>query len=141
MTSEYMLRSFLGFAHSGWRWLVLITAAAALLWAVLRVLGRADSPRLTRLSLLAFTISMDVQVLLGILHFIERATQNGLYDSLWIHFVVGIVALGVLHGLTARARRQQGVAQARTHLIAVVASFGIVFLGVAVLVGGLPRWF
>lgn len=141
MTSEFMLSSFLGFAHSGWRWLVLITAVAALLWALLRVLGRADNPRLTRLSMLLFTVSMDMQVLLGILHFVERATQNSLYDGLWIHFVVGIVALGALHGLTARARRQQGVAQARTHLIAVVASFGIVFLGVAALIGGLPRWF
>ncbi len=141
MTSDFMMRSFLGFAHSGWRWVVLITAAVALLWALLRVLGRADNPRLTRLSVLLFTIGMDMQVLLGILHFVERATQDGLYDGLWIHFVVGILALGALHGLTARARRQQGVAQARTHLIAVVASFGIVFLGVAALVGGLPRWF
>jgi hypothetical protein len=141
MTSEFMMSSFLGFAHSGWRWLVLITAVVALLWAVLRLLGSADNARLTRLSMAFFTISMDVQVLLGILHFVERATQNGLYDGLWIHFVVGILALGALHSLTARARRQQGVAQARTHLIAVVASFGIVFLGVAALVGGLPRWF
>ncbi len=141
MTSEYMMRTFLGLSHSGWRWVVVVTALLAFAWALVRVLQKRDNPRLTRLSMLAFTIGMDMQVLFGILHFIERLTQNALYEGIWIHLALGLVALGILHGLTARARRQEPNVQARTHLIAVAASFAIVFVGVAVLVGGLPRWF
>jgi FtsH-binding integral membrane protein len=140
MTSEYMMRTFLGFAHSGWRWVVILTALVAFAWAFIRLVRGTDNPRLTRFSMLAFTIGMDMQVLFGILHFLERLSQDAIYDGIWIHLVLGLVALGVLHGLTARARRQTGQAQARTHLIAVVASFALVFVGVASLIGGLPRW-
>lgn len=140
MTSEYMMRTFLGFAHSGWRWVVVLSALLAFGWALVRVAGKAENARLTRLSMLAFTISMDMQVLFGILHFIERLAQNALYEGLWLHLALGLVALGVLHGLSARARRQEAQAQARTHLIAVAASFALVFIGVASLIGGLPRW-
>ncbi|RMF52301.1 MAG: hypothetical protein D6749_05350 [Chloroflexota bacterium] len=141
MTSEYMQRTFLGFAHSGWRWIVIVTAVIAFAWALARLLGRPDNPRLTRLSMLAFTIGMDMQVLFGILHFIERLSQNAVYDGLWIHLALGLVALGILHPLTVRARRQAPKAQARTQLLAVMASFALVFFGVAALIGGLPRWF
>jgi hypothetical protein len=135
-----MMRTFLGFAHSGWRWIVVLSALLAFAWALVRITRNVEQARLTRLSMLAFTISMDMQVLFGILHFIERLSQNALYDSLWIHLALGLVALGVLHGLSARARRQAAQRQARTHLIAVVASFALVFIGVAPLVGSLPRW-
>jgi heme A synthase len=140
MTSEYMLRTFLGFAHSGWRWIVVLSALLAFGWALVRLARKTENARLTRLSMLAFTIGMDMQVLFGILHFIERLSQNAIYDGLWIHLALGLVALGVLHGLSARARRQEAQAQARTHLMAVVVSFALAFVGVATLVGGLPRW-
>lgn len=140
MTSEYMMRTFLGFSHSGWRWVVILTALVAFAWALIRLVRGTDNARLTRFSMLAFTIGMDMQVLFGILHFLERLSQNAIYDGIWIHLVLGLVALGILHGLTARARRQAGQAQARTQLIAVVASFALVFLGVTSLIGGLPRW-
>jgi len=140
MTSEYMMRTFLGFAHSGWRWVVLLSALIAFGWALVRLARKAENARLTRFSMLAFTIGMDMQVLFGILHFVERLTQDAIYDGLWIHLALGLVALGVLHGLSARARRQEAQAQARTHLMAVVVSFALAFVGVATLVGGLPRW-
>ncbi|MDW8300571.1 MAG: hypothetical protein RML95_14670 [Anaerolineae bacterium] len=141
MPSEYMMETFLGFAHSGWRWVVILTALLAFVWALIRVVRQTDNARLTRLTMLAFTIGMDMQVLFGVLHFLERLSQDSVYDGIWIHLVLGLVALGVLHGLTAYARRQTASVQARTHLIAVIASFALVFVGVATLVGGLPRWF
>jgi len=140
MTSEYMMRTFLGFSHSGWRWIVVLSALVAFGWALVRLTRKAENAHLTRLSMLAFTIGMDMQVLFGILHFVERLAQNAIYDGLWIHLALGLVALGVLHGLSARARRQEAQAQARTHLMAVVVSFALAFVGVATLVGGLPRW-
>ncbi|MFQ3535184.1 MAG: hypothetical protein SNJ58_04840 [Aggregatilineales bacterium] len=140
MASEYMMRTFLGLAHSGWRWVVILTALVAFAWALIRVVRGTDNSRLTRFSMLAFTIGMDMQVLFGILHFLERLSQDAIYDGLWLHLISGLAALAILHGLTARARRQAAPAQARTHLIAVIASFALVFVGVAALVGGLPRW-
>jgi hypothetical protein len=140
MTSEYMMRTFLGFAHSGWRWIVVVSALIAFGWALVRLTRQVGNAPLTRFSMLAFTVSMDMQVLFGILHFVERLAQNAIYDGLWLHLALGLVALGVLHGLLARARRQEAKAQARTHLIAVGASFALAFIGVATLVGGLPRW-
>jgi hypothetical protein len=140
MTSEYMLRTFLGFAHSGWRWAVVLSALIAFGWALIRLTGKAEDARLTRFSMLAFIISMDMQVLFGLLHFVERLSLGAIYDGIWLHLALGVVALGVLHGLSARARRQEAQAQARTHLMAVVVSFALAFVGVATLVGGLPRW-
>ncbi|GAB4548165.1 MAG: hypothetical protein OHK0023_10760 [Anaerolineae bacterium] len=135
------MQSFLGSAHSGWRWIVLLSAAFATVWLGLTLVGALKNARVERVVILIYAIALDVMWLLGLLHFIERLTVNGFYAELLIHLAVGLIALGFMHAMIRRARKQDGMARTRLNFLAVIVPLVLVFFGVAVLVGGLGRWF
>lgn len=141
MPSEFMMQSFLGSAHSGWRWIVLLSAVFAAVWLALTLVGVMKNARVERIAMLLYTIALDMMWLLGLLHFVERLTVNGFYSELLIHLAVSLVALGFMHAMARRAQKQDGLARTRLNFVAVVGPLLLVFFGVAALVGGLGRWF
>lgn len=109
-------------AHNLLRWAVLLAAAFALLRAYRGWLGRRAWERADRAAGLLFGISLDVQVLLGVVLylFVSPITRGalgdlaGAFQSAGLRFfvfdhVIGmLVALALVHIGSARARRAAG---------------------------------
>jgi hypothetical protein len=102
---------------------LLLTLVAA---AVLLATGRT-SARASALALRGDLISASVQALLGILLFVLGfATRGSAYmANLWLHYLLGLAAVGVVSAMAARARRAPDTEARR---------YGGIFLGVLILV-------
>jgi hypothetical protein len=107
--------------HSFVRWLVLIAALAATVWAFIGWFGGRTWGRLDERLGLFFTITMDVQVLLGILLLlISPLVRAGLSDLgaamadptlrffLLVHWLLMLIAVGLAHMGSRLARKADG---------------------------------
>lgn len=115
------------YAHSGLRFLVLLTAVIAalvLLWG-----WRAGRPFAgqSRAVTAVFTGALDLQVLLGILLVVLRP----FYPALMGHIFMMLAAAAAAHALTAYGRKQADTR--RAHLI----SFFGVALALVLILGGI----
>jgi hypothetical protein len=92
--------------HGFLRWLVLLAALGALGVALASWLGSAASEKMARQAMLAFVISLDIQVLLGIFIYIgEQRWAGGGRQFQFEHPILMLVALAIAHVAAARARR------------------------------------
>ena len=94
-------------AHSILRWIVLLAGVASLAVALASWFGSATD-RTARQALLAYAISLDVQVLLGILIWaLGNYWQSPIRQFRFEHPIMMLLALIVAHVAAARARRAQ----------------------------------
>ncbi len=92
--------------HSLWRWVVLLTAVFAVVLALLSATGRRPWNAVSDRTALFFTISMDVQLLIGLaLWLLQARWGDGLYLG-YIHPVVMIAAVGLAHMGKMRADKE-----------------------------------
>lgn len=121
------MENMLFYAHSGLRFLVLLTAAiaaAVLLWGWRS--GRPFAGQ-SRAVTAVFTGTLDLQILLGIATVLVRPW----YGALIGHLVMMLAAAGAAHALTVYGRKQADAR--RAHLI----SFVGVVLALLLIVGGI----
>jgi hypothetical protein len=117
--------------HSLLRWVVLAAALVALVVAALAWLGSATTDRQGRLATLIFVVSIDVQVIVGIL--IYLLGNFWLYPNTQIrieHPVMMLLALAVSHLAAARARRSSGLPAARLRTISIAVSLLLILVGI-----------
>ena len=102
---------------------LLLTIAAA---AVLLATGRTTS-QLSSTIVRADLISASIQFVLGLLLVIMAfVLGNASYiGGMWLHFLLGIAAVGVISMMAARARRAPTLEARR---------YGLIFVGILVLV-------
>jgi hypothetical protein len=94
--------------HDIWRWVVLITAAATIVRALVGWLSQGPWNSLDdRLGML-YTVALDVQVLLGlILYILEQRWRLSDPFFAFIHPLVMIIALALAHIGRSRCRKAQ----------------------------------
>src|ERR1043165_601670 len=91
--------------HNIWRFVVLIAALGALLLALLAYLGTREWDNLSDRFSFFFPITMDVQVLIGILVWLLADYDHNDTFLRWIHPVAMLVAVGLAH--VGRRRSEQ----------------------------------
>lgn len=117
--------------HNIWRWLVLIAAVAAIVLALLAATGSrpwdATSDRLG----LIFTITMDIQVLVGIIIWLLEQRWSGDAYLGYIHPILMLGAVALAHVGRSRADKAQGSpVKGRTAAIFFTASLVVVLLAI-----------
>lgn len=126
--------------HSDWRWIIVLLAVAAVIRLAIGLFGRQEYDRSSHILTLLFRISVDIQVLLGMIYFIWHGVENDLWPRYrFEHMAVMIVAAIVAH-LPTRWRNAPEITRYRNDLLVVLATMAIIFVGVVLLPGGVDRW-
>lgn len=126
--------------HSDWRWIIVVLAIVAVARLAVGLLGRQPYDRSSRILTRLFGISVDIQVLIGLVYFLWQGIENDLWPRYrFEHMVVMIVAAAVAH-LPARWRSAPDQIRYRNDLLAVLAAIVLIFIGVLLLPGGMNRW-
>lgn len=126
--------------HSDWRWIIVLLAVAAVIRLAIGLFGRQEYDRSSHILTLLFRISVDIQVLLGMIYFIWHGVENDLWPRYrFEHMAVMIVAAIVAH-LPTRWRNAPEITRYRNDLLVVLATMVIIFVGVVLLPGGVDRW-
>lgn len=114
-------------AHSIWQYVVLVVVGGALFLSFQKQLT-PTAERLYRLT----AVAVDIQVALGMVLWLASSGWNLGFMQGWLHPLIGLAALGVLHAFVARARAagpEDGNKVFRTGIIIavvlVVATIGI----------------
>ena len=121
------MENTLYYAHSGLRYLVLLSAAMAIAVLLWGWRSRRPYEGQSRAITTVFVGVLDLQVLLGIILVLTRPW----YGALMGHLVMMIAAAFAAHGLTVYARKQPDVR--RAHMISLIG----VALALALLLGGI----
>ncbi|MBZ0296206.1 MAG: hypothetical protein K8L99_26845 [Anaerolineae bacterium] len=124
------LSNFILQAHSGWRWIVILATVVALAWMLVGLLQQRTYDQMARRIMLIFTISIDIQFLLGIILLLLRISQTGLQSVYIEHTVIMLIALVVAH-LTSRWKSAADNLRYRNNLIAIIVVLVLVYVGVA----------
>jgi hypothetical protein len=128
--------------HSLVRWLLVGVALIGVVWYGLTWAGRLANARAERALMLAFTIALDIQVLLGIIHLLELIGAGIAGREQYEHTVIMLVAVGVAHVVQRRFKNAEPRIRARNYLFGIVAVLILVFIGVWLLpaIGLTNRW-
>ena len=119
--------NMLFYAHSGLRFLVLLTAAMAIAVLLWGWNSRRPFDRQSRAITAVFTGVLDLQVTLGILLVFMRPW----YGPLMGHLIMMIAAAFAAHGITVYGRKQ--VDPRRAHMISLIG----VALALLLIIGGI----
>lgn len=131
--------NFLLMAHSGWRYIVLLLLAVAIVKFLIGWLGKGNWSSLDRRIGLFTTISVDIQFVLGLALW-GVAASLGLIEGRVVrmmeHPVIMLIAIVIMHIGWSRARKATGdQAKFQTAAIAFVVTGLLVALGVARVTG------
>lgn len=132
-------QSFLFQLHSGVRWIVVFLSLLVGGYFVLRTAGSLRGANADRPLMMAFTIGIDIQVLLGIILIIIYIINSGFQGYQIGHLVIMLVAAGVAH-MGSRLKAADDRTRARNNLLVILAVLLLVFVGVMALPGGTARW-
>jgi hypothetical protein len=127
--------------HSIVRWLIVLAGVIGLGRYAWVLTGRAAGGKMDRGLMAAYTGLLDLNVLLGLIYLLWSglATPIGFPFPRIEHAVTNVVAVVVAHLFAARARKAADArAMARTNLLGIVISLGLVVVAVAV-IGGWSR--
>jgi hypothetical protein len=127
------MTEFLFNLHSGLRWIVLLLAIVALVMNIYALVSkRSPDDNLVKTSMRVWTISLDVQWLVGIILLLVM----GLFGRTQIeHAVANTLALIVAHSAVAFRKRP-----AQTRLIANIATIVIALVIIVVAVALVGGW-
>ncbi len=126
-------------AHSGLRWLVLLVALIAIVKFLLGWLARSPFKGMDRGLMAGYSGLLDLQSALGIIFLLWNGfTGAGFPRYRLEHGLIMIVAAVVAH-LSSRWKNAQDAVRFRNNLFLIVASLGLVLIGIAILPGGLSR--
>ena len=119
--------------HSLVRWLVVLAAVAAIIRYVIDLAGKSPDAEMGRKLMMAYTILLDVNVLLGLILIVGRASAVGQILPIWIeHAVTNLIAVIIAHIFAARGKKQADPKRAAAwRLAGVVISILLIVMGVA----------
>lgn len=126
-------------AHSDWRWIVILVGAALLIKYLAGLLSNSRWSRIDHLLGLAFTIVLDIQLLLGLVLWIMGQRWMGA-DPLrsWEHPVTMILGIAVAHITSTRVRRaSESSTKYRTGLAGYLVASLIILFGILRITGAL----
>lgn len=112
-------------AHSGIRWLVLLLAITGLVVVLIRLFQSEDLPRFERFNRLAYTITFDLQALLGLI----LLWRVDFASELWPHVGFMVLAVVAMHILGPMTRRTEGRKQVIRALFLYSVPLALVIVG------------
>jgi hypothetical protein len=119
--------------HSLLRWLVVIAAVVAIARYVIDLVGKSPDVEMGRKLMMAYTILLDVNVLLGLILIVGRASAVGQILPIWIeHATTNIIAVIIAHIFAARSKKLAEPKRAAAwRLAGVLISIVLIVMGVA----------
>lgn len=120
--------------HSLWRWVVVVVALVALVKFALGWLQKKTPDALARRLLLAFTTTIDIQVLLGIVLVVLLALNGAVGRDAIEHVVVMVIAAVVAH-LSAIWRKREDNVFLRNNFLVVLVTLLLIVVGVSTVNG------
>ena len=127
------------YAHSGIRWLIILVALLALVIFGYSWLGKKNFSKLERILPASYSFLLDAQVLLGAVFMVLEGIQGvGFPRHRLEHFGVMLLAALVAH-LPIRMRKTGKENYQRNIFLAILFSLVLIYLGIAMLPGGLTR--
>ncbi|HEX6301258.1 MAG TPA: hypothetical protein VF148_12395 [Acidimicrobiia bacterium] len=121
--SEFFLN-----AHVWWQYVVLVAVVVSLVFAFRTPMMESTAETVYRLTVVA----VDIQVALGIVIWLSNSGWSLGFLRGWLHPILGLAALGVLHAFVGRARRGDPELANRTvrtglliAIVLIVANIGI----------------
>ena len=126
------MTEFLVNAHIWWQYVVLAAVIASLVFAFRSAMMDSTAETVYRVT----AVTVDVQVALGIVIWLANSGWSLGFMQGWLHPVLGLAALGVLHAFVGRARKGHPEMANRTvrtgliiAIVLVVAAIGIAEMG------------
>ncbi|MBT3323272.1 MAG: hypothetical protein HN392_13390 [Anaerolineae bacterium] len=127
------------YAHSGFRWLIILAAILALIVFGYGWLKKKTFPKLGRILPAAYSGLLDAQVLLGLIYLLLLASKTGGFPRFRLeHMVIMILSAFIAH-LPARWRKSKKENLYRNTFLAILSSLIIIYVGIAMLPGGWNR--
>lgn len=124
---------FLLSTHSIWRWVILPVALGALMLSLASAAGKRDWDVVSGRFSFFFTLTMDIQLLVGLVLWVTQQRWLGNGALTWLHPVAMFGAVGLAHVGRARAdRATNSQAKGRQALIFFVASLLVVILAIPI---------
>ena len=118
-------------AHSGWRYIVIITAVVLLVKLLWALFSGARWSRLDQQLSLAFVIVIDIQLLLGLVPWImERRWTGGDPLRSWEHPVTMLLAVAATHITWSRLKTTNEESKVRVALLGFVVAGVLLTLGI-----------
>ncbi len=115
-------------AHAWWQYAALLAVIVSLVFAFRSSMMDATAEMVYRVT----AIVIDVQVALGLVVWLSNSGWSLGFAQGWLHPIVGLAALGVLHAFIGRARKGHPEVANRTvrtglliTIVLVVAAIGI----------------
>lgn len=114
--------------HAWWQYVVLLAVVVSLVFAFRGSMMDSTAEKVYRVT----AVTVDVQVALGIVVWLADSGWRLGFMQGWLHPLLGLAALGVLHAFIGRARKGPGEVANRTvrtglliAIVLVVAAIGI----------------
>lgn len=115
-------------AHMWWQYVVLLAVVVSLFFAFRSAMMDSTAETVYRVT----AVTVDIQVALGLVIWLANSGWSLTFMQGWVHPILGLAALGVLHAFVGRARKghpEVANRMVRTGLIIaivlVVAAIGI----------------
>lgn len=122
------MEDFFSTAHQYWQYVALLAVVVALFFSF--------QPRMTETAERVYrltAVAVDIQVALGIVLWLAASGWGLGFMQGWLHPLVGLAALGVLHAFVGRARKADPEVAQRTFrtgiIIALVLVVGAIGIG------------
>jgi heme A synthase len=109
-------------AHMWWQYVVLLAVVVSLVFAFRSSMMDSTAETVYRVT----AVTVDVQVALGIVIWLANSAWNLSFMQAWIHPIVGLAALGVLHAFIGRARKGHPEVANRTVRIGLLVAIVLV---------------
>lgn len=121
------MEDFFATAHQYWQYVALLAVVVSLVFSFQPLMSET-AERTYRLT----AVAVDIQVALGIVLWLATSGWSLGFAQGWLHPIIGLAALGVVHASVARARKAHPEVAQRTvrtgiivALVLVVSAIGI----------------
>lgn len=111
--------SFVFSAHSGWRYAVLLAAVITALYALIGLARRGPVDKAAVTLVRIFVVTLDIQMLLGIVLLVLDITSGRWFAALIGHLVLVVGAVAVAHLFSDRVKKLEPAQRTWMQVLAV----------------------
>ncbi len=131
--------SILLYTHSGFRWLIVIAAIAALAIFGYGWLAKKTFPKLGRILPAAYSGLLDMQVLIGLIFMVWTGFTGAGFPLYRIEHMIVLIFAAVVAHLPSRWMKAEKENLYLNIFLAILASLVLIYVGVALLPDGWNR--
>lgn len=115
-------------AHMWWQYVVLLAVIVSLFFAFRSAMMDSTAETVYRVT----AVTVDIQVALGIVIWLANSGWSLGFVQGWLHPILGLAALGVLHAFVGRARKGHPEVANRTVRIGLIIAIVLVVAAIGI---------